>query len=552
MKKYIKYIITLTAFFIACFTYSCSDDDHSYQKVTLPDSVDKGAEEAVLQNAHDTRILTTFDGCEAIAVQKGSNSPSTSISTYNVADDIKEGEAAMGISYTFTARSVSPEPEFVSIEHTWDNYRPDLGFEPLGLSVWIKGNPGNPGVFRMMLIQDDKMVPGMQTANQYFQYVNKTVLQNDGWIKLVIPYSSFSLYKGFTGEDKINPSRVIGYRIDIVNEKDEAKSGTVVFDDLQQVTSYQHNYTKKAKLSSIFIQLNAVYNTPEYNDWDTYFQECKAVGIDTWIIQYSVGYGVENNISWYTGSTVGWNGGQTEYDIIDKMVAAAERRNFKLIFGLNGGDYDNNKLGDKYMYDVLLARNEVVANDLFNKFGSSPAFAGWYITEEFHDAKYPAGWQMETERKLLAQYLQRVAAYVKSLADKPVLIAPALWRGMPADMCGQWFEDLLKDTHDIDYMYLQDLAGRCLVDVRVDLPNYYTHIKKACENAGVQFAVDIESFLQCGCPDIPYRAKSWAELEEQIAVASQYTEYITNFSWATFKPGYDSFEGYRAYYNSLP
>jgi hypothetical protein len=98
---------------------------------------------------------------------------------------------------------------------------------------------------------------------------------------------------------------------------------------------------------------------------------------------------------------------------------------------------------------------------------------------------------------------------------------------------------------------LQDLGGRSLVDVRIDLPNYYGYIKKACEEAGVKFGVDIESFFYSYYPPVDYRAKTWAELEEQLAVASQYTDLITNFSWATFKPGYDSFEGYRNYYNSL-
>lgn len=126
----------------------------------------------------------------------------------------------------------------------------------------------------------------------------------------------------------------------------------------------------------------------------------------------------------------------------------------------------------------MLARNEVVAGDLARKYADHPSFAGWYITEEFHDAKYPAGWQEENKRKLLSDYLTRVATFAKSKCNKPVYIAPALWRGMPAEMCGEWFGALLKETENVDYMYLQDLGGRSLVDVRIDLPNYYGYIKK--------------------------------------------------------------------------
>ena len=132
------------------------------------------------------------------------------------------------------------------------------------------------------------MEPGIQMENQYFQYINKSILQQDGWQKLIIPYESFQLYKGLAPDDKLNLSKVFGYRIDIVNEKDESGTGTVYLDALEQVTSYQHQYEKKGKFSSMFIPLNKVYyENPEYDDWETYFTECKKVGIDTWIVQYS-------------------------------------------------------------------------------------------------------------------------------------------------------------------------------------------------------------------------------------------------------------------------
>jgi hypothetical protein len=548
-------VIQYLAFGTIVALCSCSDDDIDIHRVALPETVNQDAVTYVEQNAKDTKVIENYDFTDGrnYVMSVGENSPSAAISGQTV-EDAKEGLGALAVNYTFAAKSISTEPEYVTMKEFWGNYRTDLSFHPLGLSLWIKGNSQNPGVLRVMLIQDSKMEPGIQMENQYFQYINKSILQQDGWQKLIIPYESFQLYKGLTPDDKLNLSKVFGYRIDIVNEKDESGTGTVYFDALEQVTSYQHQYEKKGKFSSMFIQLNKVYyENPEYDDWETYFTECKKVGIDTWIVQYSVGYGAENTISWYSGSTVGWNGEgvQTECPIIDKIMNAAKKTGFKIILGLNGGDYNIEKLDDKWTYDVLLARNEVVAGDLARKYANHPSFAGWYITEEFHDAKYPAGWQEENKRKLLSDYLTRVATFAKSKCNKPVYIAPALWRGMPAEMCGEWFGALLKETENVDYMYLQDLGGRSLVDVRIDLPNYYGYIKKACEEAGVKFGVDIESFFYSYYPPVDYRAKTWAELEEQLAVASQYTDLITNFSWATFKPGYDSFEGYRNYYNSL-
>ena len=91
------------------------------------------------------------------------------------------------------------------------------------------------------------------------------------------------------------------------------------------------------------------------------------------------------------------------------------------------------------------------------------------------------------------------------------------------------------------------VGGRCLVDFDVDLPNWFAEIKKACDANGVIFGVDIESFKECWCPRITMRTKPWTELEEQLRVAGMFTDHITNFSWATFKPGTDTYEGYKKY-----
>lgn len=544
------YTIVLVSIFILG---ACSFDIIN-EKIIIPDTTSTVDVDNMIQKMGDVRVLASFDYTETNYSQLivASNSPDAHINSNVITDDVKEGRGALAINYSFAAKSVSPEPECVSIKETWSDFRPDLSFSPLGLSLWIKGNNQNIGTLRVTLIQDDQMNSGIQTERQYFQYINKQVIKQDGWQNLLIPYDSFILYKGISTQDKLNLSHVIGYRIDILNEEDEEGQGKILIDEFKQITSYTHQYTKKGKFNSIFLQLMLEDKDRSVENWKEQMIKYQSIGINTFIIQYSVGYGWQNNVSWYQNSTVNWNATQTKYDLIDKMVEAAESLGFKIIIGLNGGEYDNQQLSNESMYNVLLERNKIVINDLAKSFGDKQCFAGWYITEEFHDAKSSTGgWLAEKPRQLLAKYLSNVASYAKSKVDKPVFIAPALWRGMPAKMCGEWFSALLKDTHDIDYMYLQDLGGRGLVDVRIDLPNYYQHIKKACEEAGVKFGVDVETFLETNYPPVPYRAKTWKEIEEQLAVASQYTDYITNFSWTTFKPGDDSFEGYKIYYNSL-
>ena len=89
------------------------------------------------------------------------------------------------------------------------------------------------------------------------------------------------------------------------------------------------------------------------------------------------------------------------------------------------------------------------------------------------------------------------------------------------------------------------------MSVGIDLPNYYTEIKKACDANGVAFGVDIESFFRCSMLKMPRRQKTWKELAPQLWMAGAFTDKITNFSWATFKPGYYTYEGYKKYFDQL-
>ena len=271
------------------------------------------------------------------------------------------------------------------------------------------------------------------------------------------------------------------------------------------------------------------------------------MGIDTWIIQYAEGFNDRTNekSSFYSPTNLPWV--TKQYDIMNRMFDAAERNGMKLIVGLYPGDYSKEDTTKPEQYEFLVERNKQVFDELFALWGNHPSLAGWYITEEFHDGSYPVGWQQEPALSMLANYLQTVAAYVKSKSPKEVCIAPALWRGMPADLCGKWFGKIFAQTPDIDVLYLQDIGGRCLVDFDVDLPNWFAEIKKACDANGVIFGVDIESFKECWCPRITMRTKPWTELEEQLRVAGMFTDHITNFSWATFKPGTDTYEGYKRY-----
>ena len=446
-----------------------------------------------------------------------------------------EGTGAFYITYGFDGNSDAEEKVF--FQSRWYNFRPDLSFYPYGISMWIKGIRNNAGSLRFVLLHDDKMLPDNPVVRQEYAVVSEDALRCEEWTRLCFKYEDFKP----VGEDypEMDLSKVIGFRIEFVNDNGLPSSGNAVqIDNIEQLTLYEPKYNKDAKFSSVFLQL---YNGYLDTDWKTVFADYRSVGINEIIIQYATGYDTASNITWYSESTLPWV--TSSLPIMDRIVAAAETTGMKIRFGLYGGEYHQG-------YDTILQRNKLVANELMDKFGSSPVFAGWYITEEFYDGINM--WHRPEKRQELSTYIQTVAAYAKSLKNVDVAVAPALWRGLPAVLCGKWFEAIFRETPSVDILYLQDCAGRgpsVVTDVDVDLPNWFGEIKKACDATGVKFGVDIESFLQCSSPAIPYQAKSWEELSKQLYTAGLFTDYITNFSYATFKLDTKSYKLYKASLN---
>ena len=442
-----------------------------------------------------------------------------------------EGTGAFYITYGFDGGSNTPEKVF--FQSRWNNFRPDLSFHPYGISMWIKGAKSNAGSLRFVLLHDDKMKPDDPVVRQEYEIVAEDALRCEEWTHLCFKYEDFKPVGG--NIPQMDLSKVIGFRFEFVNDDGKPSSGNAVFiDNIEQLTLYEPQYNKNAIFNSIFVQL---YNGYLNTDWQTIFADYRSVGINEVIIQYATGYDTASDQTWYSGSNLPWV--TSSLPIIDNMIAAAEATGMNIRLGLYGGEYHQG-------YETILSRNKLVANELAEKFGSSPAFKGWYITEEFYDGIYM--WHRPEKRQELSAYIQSVATYAKTLKNVDVAVAPALWRGLPAVQCGIWFEAIFRETPDVDILYLQDCAGRgpsVITSVDVDLPNWFAEIKKACDATGVKFGVDIESFLQCGSPKISYQAKTWEELSKQLYTAGLFTDYITNFSFATFKLETKSYKLYK-------
>ena len=489
------------------------------------------------------------------ATTPGSNTSQTSISKRADESDKLEGSASTVFSYNFEGATPG---ELVYILRRFGNWRCDFSFHPLGISLWVKGAKDNPGELRLTLLQANDLSVVKPQVSQMFTCTDTSgAIRCDGWTRVIFPFSDFEPMVAPTNapaDAELRPldlSSVIGYRIELVNSTAVSGAGEFRLDKMEQLTSFRPQWNKNARFSSLFIQIGPTYADA---DWDKIFSAGKRVGITTWFLQYCVGHKKFEHCAYYKNCSLPWI--TERYDIVDKMFEAAERLSCKIVVGPYFQYWGDTDITQRTRYAEMLTNNKLVIDELAANFGSSPAFAGWYIADEFHDgsARVNANWYPQAATEQLAWYLEENASYMKSKVDAPVCIAPALWKGHPARMTGEWFGRLFSLTPSIDELYLQDCCGRgpdTVMSVGVDLANYYTEIKKACDANGVAFGVDIESFFRCSMLKMPRRQKTWKELAPQLWMAGAFTDKITNFSWATFKPGYYTYEGYKKYFDQL-
>ena len=475
----------------------------------------------------------------------GKDSPGATMVRTVGRGDCVEGEGFFRFSYSFSGDR-PPGFETVHWQRLFTNFRCDFSFKPKSISLWVRGNPDNKGALRLVLLQGD-----MRTGNRHkvlgtYAYTDRKALRQSGWKKVTAPFRDFEPLE--EGGRPLDLSQVIGWRIEVVNVDGSASESNVFdVDKIEQNTSHHFRKNRKARLGSLFLQPSDMYLD---TDWESVFTQTREIGIETWIIQFCIGRKRSWNVSFYKDCSLPWV--TRRLDIIDKMFDAAEKYGVKLIVGASYEPWGSSRdLFNKARYDEVFESNSLVIADIARCFAGSASFAGWYIANEFHDGSLSRyNWWKDTANSLLGDYLERTAAYMKSFKDVPVCISPALFRGFPAEMTGDMYDRLFARTPSLDKLYIQDCAGRggdMITSVGVDLPNYFAQLKRACEKNGVKFCVNAESFFRCDILKEERRPKTWAEFRRQLEVAGAFTDEITSFSWYSFQPGQEIWEGYKNY-----
>lgn len=460
------------------------------------------------------------------------NAGSGSLTPNTNAWDYQNGTASLQLDYSFNVGSGS----FFSAIKNYGTQTADWSYQTLGFYLNIKG--GNEYTQGKLRVWEDNNKDG--------------VFNNDDEVYSSAPFDINSttfeekqiLAMGFVkvtgnGNGKVDWSRIRAYDIAIENKSSAANSGTIQVDQLKLANTYTPPTSGTKTIIGSFIQL---WNTVgcscgqfTLGQWKTELQKMKDACMDKIFIQY----GVYDHLSWYTPSSL--SGVTTNYNALNLIFQAAEELNMKVHTGLYFDEtWNSASKNSAWTYSSLLTKQQNTIDELWNLFGNSSAFGGWYIPQELNDLE----WQGTTEKNLLFSFINDVSNYAKTKDNsKPVAIAPFFNLWLASDELASWYNELFTAANSLDQVYIQDGVGITLKDPDFHIPLYFSKLKPVFDQHGVEFNMTAESFQQLtGWPldegNFSAEPASWDRFKKQLwAAEKQGVNDVIQFSWQYMQPG---------------
>ena len=437
--------------------------------------------------------------------------------------DYKEGTGSLKLDINFQ----SGVDNYVQVVNNYGTATRDWSYMPYGLSITVKGG-GTSDKLRILLFEDHGMDGNyLDPGDEIWYYDDTSVLSGTSWQTLIIPFSSFSLFSPNNGNLTLDLNRIRAWELRVISDG-TSHSETIRFDDLRLLSTYTLPVNDSI-LTGSFFQL---WNTAgcqcgqwTQERWQQEFETMKSVCQDTVIIQYSIWENASSDVAWYPTNLPGIFYKETA---LDKIMAAAEVEGMKVFIGLYfNEDWNTFTKTDSTYYLNLYNKQQTVIDELWTRYGSNPAFYGWYIPQEIDDLN----WQKDPAKSLVINYFKDVSDYCKTKSStKPVMIASFFGLYQPADVEESWWNDFFTTVTNIDINAPQDGIGVGHSTSFLDVAQYYTAIKNACDANGVTFGADVESFKPSGGPtDID-------TFKQQLWTAGSFTNFIVQFEWANMEP----------------
>ncbi|NSW53106.1 MAG: DUF4434 domain-containing protein [Anaerolineae bacterium] len=251
-------------------------------------------------------------------------------------------------------------------------------------------------------------------------------------------------------------------------------------------------------------------------EWDQDFQAMKAIGIDTVILIRS---GHKRQITYPSKVLIERQGcHRPVVDLVDLFLTLSEKHQMQFYFGT----YDSGYYWHRGEFQKEIDLNKAAIEEVWEKYGSRPAFKGWYLTQE-----------VSRRTKGIIDVYATMGRFCKDISggELSVLISP--WMdGMktPIAASGEIYrqDGITPEEHEKEWdEVMAGIAGAVDIvafqDGHVDfheLPTYLEINKKLADRHGLRCWTNSETFDR----DMPIRflpikwEKLWLKLKAAAAV----------------------------------
>jgi hypothetical protein len=226
------------------------------------------------------------------------------------------------------------------------------------------------------------------------------------------------------------------------------------------------------------------------SQWHNEFHYMKKAGLNRMVLQWTTDSKEKTTI--YPSGIAGYTQ-STKHDVVERALDAADASGAQVYLGLQ----INDDWWTKYLTDKCWLNNEaklanLLADDLWKRYGHHKSMAGWYLGFEVDNtATTSAEWDN------LVTFYRRVGNHLHKLTPgKPTLISPFF--STTADLSPtQWqtlWEYVLKRS-PIDILALQDGVGVAHATTK-ELPEWFSAVGNAIQKSRpqMQFWADTETF----------------------------------------------------------
>ncbi|MBV9925673.1 MAG: DUF4434 domain-containing protein [Acidobacteria bacterium] len=240
-----------------------------------------------------------------------------------------------------------------------------------------------------------------------------------------------------------------------------------------------------ARLSGGFIQYKSeMLSQMDKAKWKSTLKAMREVKLDTIILQFH-----------QYGGTKFIPEGTAGVDATKIILDYAKDNGMQVFVGLK---YDTRWYGNwkdqKYLEEVA-AENKKLAKQLWERYGKSRAFAGWYVPQEMWNEDYTP-----QELEQLGKYFRDVGDECRRLAPgKPVAVSPYFNPGfgfLGADAFGQRYAQFLKFA-GLNIVMLQDSVGARKIapeEFEDKVLPYYSALQAAAQQNGAELWGNAESY----------------------------------------------------------